>query len=237
MARKPRIFVADIPYHIVQRGNNKTPIFFSDQDQLFFLDVLKEAKTKHPCFIYSYCLMPNHFHILISPKEKENASLLMKFLGAKYVRYVNKVYKRSGTLWEGRFKCSLIDEELYFLACLSYIELNPVRAGIVKVPELYRWSSYRFRAFGEKNSVLDLDPWYNSLGENPEKRQFNYRKFLQDLIAESTHKLIREMTNRGGVVGGDKFKEHIEEIIQREIIINPQGRPLHGRENKSGPDS
>lgn len=103
MARRPRLFVADIPCHVVQRGNNRSPIFFSDDDYLFFLDVLQEAKHKHPCFIYGYCLMTNHFHLLIQPKEKNNISLLMKLLGAKYVRYVNKNYRRIGTLWQGRF--------------------------------------------------------------------------------------------------------------------------------------
>ncbi|PIP19290.1 MAG: transposase, partial [Candidatus Omnitrophica bacterium CG23_combo_of_CG06-09_8_20_14_all_41_10] len=148
MARKPRLFVADIPCHVIQRGNNHSPIFFSDKDYLIFLAMLQEAKIKHPCSIYSYCLMANHFHLLIAPKEKENVSLLMKLLGAKYVRYVNKAHKRSGTLWEGRFKCSLIDGDPYFLTCLRYIEMNPVRAGIVNAPELYHWSSYRVRAFG-----------------------------------------------------------------------------------------
>lgn len=225
MARRPRLFVADIPYHIVQRGNNKNPIFFSDEDYVFFLEVLREAKIKHPCFLYGYCLMTNHFHLLVKPKEKENASLLMKLLGAKYVRYVNKIYGRAGTLWEGRFKCSLIDEELYFLACLHYIEMNPLRAGITNSPELYRWSSYRVRAFGEKSSVLDLDPWYNSLGSNAQERQLRYRQFFRDSIPEPTWKLIREMTKKGGIVGGSNFKEQIQKITHREVILRLPGRP------------
>lgn len=225
MARRPRLFVADIPYHITQRGNNRSPIFFSEEDYSFFLEVLKEAKAKHPSFIYGYCFMTNHLHLLIQPKEKENISLLMKFLGAKYVRYINKIYKRTGTLWEGRFKCSLIDGELYFLTCLQYIEMNPVRAGIVNSPELYRWSSYRFRAFGEKSSVLDFDPWYNSLGSNAEEKQLSYRRFFQNSIPKSAYQLIREMTNKGGIVGRSSFKEQIQKIVGREIIFRSPGRP------------
>jgi len=225
MARRLRLIVEDIPYHVIQRGNNRNPIFYSDQDYLFFLKVLKEAKLKHPCLVYSYCLMPNHFHLLVEPKEKENLCLLMKLIGAKYVRYVNKKYERTGTLWEGRFKSCLIDEELYFITCLHYIETNPLRAGIVNLPEHYRWSSYRFRAFGETNDVLDFDPWYNSLADNESERQINYRNFFQDSISDSVLNIIRDMTNKGGIVGRDNFKSQIEKITGKEIIFRLPGRP------------
>lgn len=225
MARRPRLFVPDMPYHVVQRGNNRTPIFFSDNDYFFFLNVLAEAKNKHPCHIYGYCLMTNHFHLLIQPKERNNISLFMKLLGAKYVRYVNKNYGRTGTLWQGRFKCSLIDKELYFIACLHYIEMNPLRAGIVNSPELYHWSSYRFRAYGEKNHVLDIDPWYKSLGSGSHECQLNYRHFFDKAIPESSWNLIREMTNKGGFVGDIRFKEQIEEALCQKIIIRSPGRP------------
>ena len=225
MARKPRLFVTGIPYHVVQRGNNKGQIFFSDNDYSFFLDVLQEAKAKHPCLIYSYCLMSNHFHLLIEPNEKENISLLMKLLGAKYVRYINKAHGRTGTLWEGRFKCSMVGEEVYFLSCMHYIENNPLRAGIADYPESYRWSSYRARAFGEKNRILDLCPWYNNLGYDMKERQQKYRQFFEVSIPEFTLELIREMTKKGGIVGSDKFKEQIGNLLHKEIIIRSPGRP------------
>ena len=225
MSRKPRLFVTGFPYHVIQRGNNKSPIFFSNNDYFFFLDVLQEAKIKHPCFVYGYCLMSNHFHLLIEPKEKNNVSLLMKLLGAKYVRYVNKAYNRTGTLWEGRFKCALIEEELYFLTCLCYIETNPVKAGVVDLPELYRWSSYRFRAYGEESPVLDLDAWYKGLGVTPQERQLHYRQLVQNTIPEPTYKLVKEMTNKGGIVGCNRFQEQIQKIIGRNIIFRPPGRP------------
>jgi len=225
MPRRPRIFVTDLPYHIIQRGNNKSPIFFCDNDYYFFLKVLQEAKIKHPCFIYSYCLMPNHFHLLAAPKEKQNISLLMKLLGVKYVLYVNRVHKRTGTLWEGRFKCSLIDKEQYFLTCLHYIEMNPIRAGIASVPELYRWSSYRFRAFGEKSPILDLDAWYNGLGKNSQERQIRYQQFFRNAIPTSDLKLIRELTNKDALLGSSSFKKQIEMMLGEEIIIRLRGRP------------
>jgi len=226
MARRPRLFIANVPCHIVQRGNNKIPIFLTGGDYLFFLEVLQEAKIKHPCFIHSYCLMTNHFHLLIEPtKEVNNVSLLIKLLGAKYVRYINTKYKRSGTLWEGRFKSSLIDRELYFLSCLRYVEMNPVRAGLVSSPELYRWSSYRVRAFGEKNPIVDIDPWYDSLGCNSAERQVKYRQFFQSLMPESTLELLREMINKNGIAGSISFKAQIEQLTHQEIIIRPIGRP------------
>lgn len=225
MARKPRLFVAGVPYHVIQRGNNKGPIFFSDNDRIFFLEVLQEAKIKHPCLIYSYCLMSNHFHLLIEPKEKENISLLMKLLGAKYVHYVNKAYRRTGTLWEGRFKCSIVGEEEYFLSCVRYIETNPMRAGIVDYPESYRWSSFRARAFGEKNYILNGNPWFSNLGYDIEECRHKYRQLFQNQIPEATFKTIREMTNRGGIVGSVKFKERIEELLHQKITIRPPGRP------------
>lgn len=231
MARRTRLFIRDMPYHVIQRGNNRNSIFFCENDYSFFLSVLQEAKMKHPCFIYSYCLMPNHFHLLIQPREKDNISLLMKLLGAKYVHYVNKYYNRTGTLWEGRFKCSLIDQEPYFYTCLHYIEMNPLRAGIVNSPELYRWSSYRVRAFGEKSLLVDTDPWYNSLGSDKESRGANYRRLFRNLIPEATLKLIRETTNRGVLLGREGFKEKIESAINKEIVIRQPGRPRKEKNN------
>ncbi|MCM8797153.1 MAG: transposase [Candidatus Omnitrophica bacterium] len=213
-------------------------MFFSKRDYSCFLEIFQEAKIKHPCFIYSYCLMPNHFHLLVEPKEKDNISWLMKLLGGKYVRYFNNAYKRTGTLWEGRFKSSLIDKELYFLACLHYIEMNPVRKGIVNSPEFYPWSSYRVRAFGEKNSIIDLDLWYNALGNNETERQMKYRNFFQHFRPEIPYTLIRNMTKRNGIVGGNDFRESIEKLTHREIIFRLPGRPrIKIVKNKSDPVS
>jgi len=225
MARKPRLFIADFPYHVTQRGNNKSQIFFSKGDYQSFSEILLEAKCKHPCCIFAYCFMPNHVHLMIQPKEKDNVSLLMKLLAAKYAHYINKAHSRTGTLWEGRFKCCLIGEELYFLTCLYYIETNPVRAGIVGSPELYQWSSYRAKAFGEKNSIIDLSDWYLGLGPDAPTRQIRYRQFFQNFKPDSTTSLIREMTNKGAVVGSASFKEEIERKTGRKLAIRQPGRP------------
>jgi len=232
MARKPRLCISGIPYHVIQRGNNKEPIFFSEDDYAYFLEIIREAKGKHPCLIYGYCLMTNHFHLLAEPKEIGNLSLFMKFLGAKYVRYINKTYNRCGTLWQGRFKCSLIEGELYFLSCLHYIEMNPLRAGIATLPETYRWSSYRIRAFGEKSIIIDLDPWYNDLGNDSCKRQAGYRNFFHKLMPDQTWKMIRDMTAKNAIVGSNKFKEKIENVLNRKIIFRQPGRPKKDGDEK-----
>lgn len=224
MARKPRLFVSEIPYHVVQRGNNKNPIFIKQSDYHCFLSVLEEAKQKHPCLIYSYCLMPNHFHLLLVPESKENVSLFMKFVGAKYVRYFNKSYSRTGTLWEGRFRCSIIDENAYFLACLRYIEMNPVRAKLAKTPETYHWSSYKVRACGNHNPLVNLDAWYKSLGETPQQCQNQYKKISQ-FFSEQDNNLIRSMTKKNAIVGNDNFKARIEISTQCQIKIREPGRP------------
>ncbi|MDD4908374.1 MAG: transposase [Candidatus Omnitrophica bacterium] len=226
MARRPRLLAIGTPCHIVQRGNNRNNIFYRDEDYLFFLEVLSEAKEKYPCYIYSYCLMINHFHLLIEPKEKNNIGSLMKFVGVKYVHYVNKHYNRTGTLWEGRFKSCIIEAESYFLSCLKYIEMNPVKANIVSSPESYRWSSYRVRAYGDKNKIVDIDPWYKSLGEDDIIRQVNYRRFFQKENSKTIEEVISDMTNKNGVVGSSGFKKKMERAAGMEIVIRRPGRPV-----------
>ena len=225
MARKPRLFLEGMPHHVVQRGNNKDQIFFKSSDYLLFLEVLREAKKKHPCLLYAYCLMTNHIHLLLSPLQEENIPLLMKLVGAKYVRYINKAYARTGTLWEGRFKCSLVQDDAYLAACLRYIEMNPVRAGLVTSPEVYQWSSYRFRAYGEDYAILDRDPWFEELGLQEEDRRQQYRFFFQKPEDDLVLKMIREMTLKGGIIGNEQFKLRIKRLTGREVILRPQGRP------------
>ena len=234
MARKPRIFISKLPHHVIQRGNNKGQIFFSENDYLVFLSMLKEAKKKHPCRIYTYCLMKNHFHLIVEPEESNNISLLMKLLGAKYVHYINKKYNRTGTLWEGRFKCSLIEEDSYFLTCLRYVEMNPVRAGLCNRPDDYPWSGYKFRAYGLKSEILDIDTWYNSAGDTGEKRQEIYRKLFDIPIPDWTTKLIRKISQRNGIIGSENFIQDMCKIKGEGIILRHPGRP---RKNNSDPVS
>ena len=154
MARLPRIVVPGQALHLIQRGNNRQPIFFSPDDYIKYLETLSQSAVRQCCSIHAYVLMTNHIHLLVTPDTEDGISLMMQDIGRNYVRYINQTYRRSGTLWEGRFKSALIDSERYLLTCSRYIELNPVRAGMVRVPEEYRWSSYHCNALGKLNPLI-----------------------------------------------------------------------------------
>jgi putative transposase len=148
MPRTPRLTLPDVPQHVVQRGNNRQATFFAAEDYRLYLDCLREAAAKYGCALHAYVLMTNHVHLLITPSGRQAVARTMQSVGRRYVQYVNYVYRRSGTLWEGRYKSSLVESEGYLLLCYRYIELNPVRAGMVQRPEDYEGSSYRAHAFG-----------------------------------------------------------------------------------------
>lgn len=154
MPRRARLAVPGIPWHIIQRGNNRSPCFYADEDYRRYLDTLAEQAVKYDCAIHAYVLMTNHVHLLLTPQQEDSAALLMKHLGQRYVQYINRTYRRSGTLWEGRFKSCLAQEERYVLTCYRYIELNPVRANMVARPEDYRWSSYHTNGIGQPDPLI-----------------------------------------------------------------------------------
>ena len=154
MPRRKRLQVAGLPLHIIQRGNNRQACFFADDDYLFFLDCLARIAKRFRCALHAYVLMTNHFHLLLSSELEAGPSLLMKFLGQRYVQYVNRTYKRTGSQWEGRFRSSLVQTERYVLGCYRYIELNPARANMVKHPSEYPWSSHAANADGRPTPWL-----------------------------------------------------------------------------------
>lgn len=154
MPRKTRMYLPGVPVHIVQRGNNREACFFCDDDYLYYKELLAEGLKRYGGELHAYCLMTNHVHLLISPVAEDSIPRIVQHLGRQYVQYINKYYRRSGTLWEGRYKSSLIDEENYLLTCSRYIELNPVAAGMVKTPDEYRWSSYRANAWGKHDALV-----------------------------------------------------------------------------------
>ena len=148
MARLPRFVIPGQPQHVIVRGNNREPIFYADEDYRFYLEKLQEACQKHACDVHAYVLMTNHVHLLLTPQREDSLSKVIQMLGRYYVQYFNYTYKRTGTLWEGRYKATLIDSEVYALVCYRYIELNPVRAEMVGHPAAYPWSSYPYNALG-----------------------------------------------------------------------------------------
>jgi putative transposase len=223
MARMPRIVVPGQALHIIQRGNNRQPVFFSREDYRIYLETLQQAAATHGCAVHAYVLMTNHVHLLLTPKETTGPSCMMQAVGRKYVRYVNRRYLRTGTLWEGRFKSALINSERYLLTCSRYIELNPMRAEMVKHPGEYRWSSYRFNALGRQDGLITPHWLYEQLGSDTGVRQSAYRRLFAGYIDEADVNSIRKATETGAVVGNDRFREEIQAMIERRVVRFPHG--------------
>jgi len=225
MPRRPRLIMPGTPLHIIQRGNNRQPCFYADEDFSFYLQWMQEYSRTTGCSIHAYVLMTNHVHLLLTPTDTDSAGALMKRLGQRYVQYVNRTYQRSGTLWEGRFRSCMAQEENYFLACQRYIELNPVRAGIVPHPGEYRWSSYRANAQGEKDSLLVPHPLYQALGGDPMARQFAYRELFRYELEPGMIDSIRQATNGNFALGSHRFAEQIADVLGRRAARGKPGRP------------
>lgn len=214
MARLPRLCLPGVPQHVVQRGNNRHACFFTDQDYPRFLDTLQHSAERFEVKVHAYVLMTNHVHLLLTHARAGAVSRMMQSLGRSYVRYVNEHYQRSGTLWEGRFKSTLVDTERYFLAVSRYIELNPVRAGMVEHPMNYPWSSYRSNALGESTELLTPHPCYLTLGGSDHQRQVCYRGLFDqrfiDQIEQQTGRRARPLPS-----GGDRRSEGFRANYQR----------------------
>ena len=225
MPRRARLSVPGIPWHIIQRGNNRSACFFADEDYQFYLDVLKEQAKKYHCSIHAYVLMTNHVHLLLTPEKADSAALLMKNLGQRYVQYINRTYQRSGTLWEGRFRSCLTQSEEYVLACYRYIELNPVRADMVNHPRQYKWSSYNTNAEGKRNELLTSHEQYLRISRNEAERRKGYRALFKAHVDQKVDDQIREATNGNFVLGNSRFQAEIEEMLGRRVIKGKAGRP------------
>ena len=228
MARKPRFSLPGIPQHVIQRGNNREPCFYAEDDYYRYLGDLKEALGHNDCRLHAYVLMTNHVHLLLTPMTEHGISHLMQDTGRKYVRYVNRTYRRSGTLWEGRYKSSLLDSEAYLLTCMRYIELNPLRANMVAHPGEYRWSSYACNAHGQDNALVTPHPVYQQLGADPAARQYTYRELFHAHMEHTTVHAIREALNQELVLGREDFKDRIEQMTKRRTRSGRSGRPRTG---------
>lgn len=223
MARLPRLNLPNIPQHVVQRGNNRQVCFFNDADYAVYLDKFKEYSLKYKVSVHSFVLMTNHVHLLMTPSNSNGVSLLMQSLGRYYVRYINTTYNRSGTLWEGRFKSTLVDSDNYFLIVSRYIELNPVRACMVKLPSEYPWSSFKNNALGLPIQLITPHHCYMSLGRDNADRQQAYKALFDSHIPDCTLNEIRESVNKAWVLGDDRFKTQIEKQTGRRASSLPNG--------------
>lgn len=217
MARLPRMIIPGQPQHVIVRGNNRSEIFCCDSDYHFYLEKLQAACKKHDCQVHAYVLMTNHVHLLITPFSETSLGKTLQMLGRYYVQYFNYCYRRTGTLWEGRYKATLIDSESYLLACMRYIELNPVRAGMVADPADYPWSSYRFNALGQTDSLVAPHVELQRLGNDDSERQTAYRALFNQALSETQINAIRDATNKAWALGDSRFKAKIQLQLVRRV--------------------
>jgi putative transposase len=209
----------------VQRGHNREACFFTDEDYCVYRDWLAEALKKSGCVLHAYVLMTNHVHLLLTPPSSAAVSQLVMSLGRRYVQYINKTYKRTGTLWDSRYKSSLVHADEYLLLCQRYIELNPVRAGMVDDPVRYRWSSYRANGLGQADALLTPHGVYLGLDEDKDQRQAAYRALFQPGLENEVLTDIRLALNQGQPLGKGRFLEQVERMVGRRCEVRPRGRP------------
>ena len=225
MPRRARLRLAGVPLHLIQRGNNRSACLFAEDDYARYLRYLGELAREFGCRVHAYVLMTNHVHILVTPEAVDSASLMMKHLGQRYVQYVNRTYRRSGTLWEGRFKSCLTQSESYVLACYRYIELNPVRARMSAHPREYRWSSYRANAGDTHDPVVAAHDEYRRLGATEEARCAAHRRLLDEHLDPVLLEAIRGSTRGNYALGDQRFQAEIESTLGRRARRRIAGRP------------
>ena len=228
MARLPRYVIPGQPQHIIQRGNNRQAIFASGEDYQFFRDALIDASVKHDLALHAYVFMTNHIHLLATPGAEDSISKVFQSVGRRYVQHFNFKYKRSGTLWEGRYRATVVDSERYLLTVMRYIELNPVRADRVAHPRDYPWSSYVYNAGGEAGANVN---WlvahreYLRLGRTAQERQEAYRQLFKAAVPKDDLTAIRDFTHKGWALGSERFTKKIEALTQRRSVSKGVGRP------------
>jgi putative transposase len=224
MPRKARLRAPGLPLHVIQRGNNRTECFRTPADHAMYLRLLSEARERESCVIHAYVLMSNHVHLLVTAASRDGVSRLMKRVGQAYVPYFNRTYGRTGTLWEGRFRSSIVDSDRYLLACYRYIELNPVRAGMVERPGEYRWSSYGANALGRKDDLVTPHAVYLSLASSFEARLASYRNLCGTDLTDDELNDIRAAANGGFALGSREFVQRLERALGRRVERMSKGR-------------
>jgi putative transposase len=219
------MYIPGLPYHVIQRGNNRAACYFNVEDYQFYLALLLELSQRFGVAIHAYVLMTNHIHLLATPEEKDSLSRMMGVVGSRYAQYINKKYRRTGSLWEGRHKSSPVDSERYLLKCYRYIELNPVAAHMVKRPEEYGWSSYAANAWGHDSEVITPHAEYLRLGNEGALRQYAYRELFKISLSEEDLHGIQKAAYSCLPLGSDRFREQIEQELGSTMGYMKRGRP------------
>jgi putative transposase len=225
MPRPRRLNIPGLPQHLVQRGNNRQACFQDEADYRRYLNLLGIACKRHDCEVHAYVLMTNHVHILLTPHQPDGASLVFRDLGRDYVRRFNRRHQRTGTLWEGRFRSSPVDSDRYLLTCYRYIELNPVRAGLVDQPAQYPWSSFHANALGFRDRLLTPHGSWLLLGADNSSRRNAYLSLFDSVLDADQLEIIRKGLNKGLPTGNNGFRLHLERIYSVKFGMGKKGRP------------
>ncbi|PCI19083.1 MAG: hypothetical protein COB62_06025 [Piscirickettsiaceae bacterium] len=228
MARLPRIVIPHQPLHIIHRGNNRQDIFESEDDMVRIKADIAQALSKFNCQLHAYVIMTNHLHLLLTPSDKQQLSGFMQTMANRYVRYFNASRQRTGTLWEGRYKSCLVDSEHYLFTLYRYIEMNPVKAQMVKEMADYPWSSYPHNALGKKDILISEHELYKALANTPERRAQQYLNMVNLPNTPTQEQQITNATMNGDVYGTEGFHKKISQLISR-----PTKRTKHGGDRKS----
>lgn len=225
MARLPRYTIINQTQHIIQRGRDGQQVFFEDQDYQYFHDCLEAAAYNYALNVHAYVLMPDHVHVLATPTSADSVSRTVQSVGRNYVQYYNESYHGSGTLWEGRYRATVVEERQYLLTLCRYIEMHPVRAGLVKHPRDYRWSSYAHNADRKLDELITPHRLYLKLAGDDKQRAKAYRALFKQKIGTETWRQITEATLKGWALGDMKFARRIEKLSGRRATPLPKGRP------------
>ncbi len=225
MPRQPRYFLPGFPQHVIQRGVDRQAVFFQQDDYKLYRRALRNAAEQIQCQVHAYVLMTNHTHLLVTPGTQRSLPQLMQALGRFYVQALNKKYNRTGPLWQGRYKASLVQDDRYLLTCQKYIELNPVRAGMVAAPGDYRYSSYACNAQGTADDLITPHQIYELLAAEPRNGRAAYRRLFADSITLDQLEALRNTTNACLVLGNDRFKDQIATMLGRSVRPGRGGRP------------
>lgn len=230
MARLPRLTVPGYSHHIIQRGNNRQPIFASDEDYRLLLSLLEEHAKQAAVAVHAYVLMSNHFHLLATPETAEGIPQMMQAVGRRYVRHFNQRQTRTGTLWEGRYRSTLIQAERYLLACMVYIDLNPVRAGMVQAPAAYPWSSHRHYVGMAVDRLVTPHPIWWELGNTPFAREAAYAELVRSGLAPAQQQALTDSALRGWALGDGDYVADLQRRTQRRVSQARRGRPFRTAE-------
>jgi len=225
MARLPRLVVPNQPHHVIQQGNDLQIIFRDADDYLAFINWLRDASRQFKVAVHAYVLMTNHLHLLATPSDEQGLSKMMQWIGRHYVPYFNRKYGRTGTLWQGRYKATVIEADHYLMTCCRYIETNPVRSGLVASAGDYSWSSYPHHIGLKSDPVITDHPLYWALGNTPFDREIAYKALIEQGVNEDDVAALTEATLKGWAIGSERFKSLLERQTLRRVRKSKRGRP------------